>query len=72
MWFSVHKLYMVGLVGCNTYFTDPLRKICMMSVLLAAISVTNAFTRPYKDTNTYGVAIISYVSNITIAFIKIE
>ena len=70
-WLGVHKLHRVGLVACNTYITDPLNKLCIMSVLLAAISVANAFTRPYKDIDTNRVAILSYMANLCIAFINI-
>ena len=70
-WLGIHKLYRMGLVACNIYITDPLRKLCMMSVLLAVIYVANAITKPYKGRNTNIVAIMSCMANITIAFMNI-
>ena len=70
-WLGVHKLYRVGLVGCNTYITDPLKKLCTMSLVLLIITVVHFFTKPYKDNNTNRVAVLSYVANISIAFINL-
>ena len=70
-WLGVHKLYRVGLVACNTYITDPLKKLFIMSIVLAVLSVTNTFTKPYKDRNTNRVSIMSYMANICIAVINL-
>ena len=70
-WLSVHKLYRVALVACNTYITDPLKRLCTMSTALMLIAIVNTFTKPYKDRNTNRVSILSYAANICIAFINI-
>ena len=70
-WLGIHKLYRVILVACNTYITDPLNKLCMMSVVLAVISVANTTARPYKESNTNKVASISYMANICIASLNL-
>ena len=70
-WLGIHKLYRVVLVACNTYITDPLNKLCLMSVVLAAVSIANTVTKPYKDRNTNIVAIMSYMANICIAVINL-
>ena len=70
-WLGVHKLYRGGLVGCNTYITDPLKKLCTMSFLLLLISLVNVFTKPYKDKKTNRVAVLSYAANVCIAVINL-
>ncbi len=70
-WLGVHKLYRVGLVACDTYITEPLQKLCMMSTLLMVISVVNTFVQPYKDRNANKVAVLSYATNICIAVVNI-
>ena len=70
-WLSVHKLYRVVLVACSTYITDPLVKLCSLSVVLIAMSVGNTMCKPYKDRTANNVAILSYVVTICIAFISV-
>ena len=70
-WLGIHKLYRVSLVACNTYITDPLKKLCTMSLVLMIIATVNTFTKPYNDSNTNRVAILSYTANICIAFINL-
>ena len=70
-WLGAHKLYRVALVACNTYITDPLKRLCTMSTVLMFIAIVNTFTKPYKDINTNRVAILSYMANICIAVINI-
>ena len=70
-WLGVHKLYRVGLVACNTYITDPMAKLCTMSLVLMVIAIVSIFTKPYKDRNTNRVAILSYIANICIAMINL-
>ncbi len=70
-WLGVHKLYRVALVACNTYFTDPVQRLYIMTGLLLLITVVNAFVRPYKDNKANRTAMLSYVANICIAITNI-
>ena len=70
-WLGVHKLYRVGLVGCNTHITDPLKKLCTMSLMLLVITVANTLTKPYKARSTNTTAVLSYAANICIAVINL-
>ena len=70
-WLGIHKIYRVGLVACSTYISDPWTRLCVMTVVLLAMSVATVFAKPYKNRTTNKVALLSYVCNICIAFVNV-
>ena len=70
-WLGFHKIYRIILVACNTYVSDPLTRINLMSSFLLIIAVTNTIVRPYKDRTANITATLSYAANICIAVINV-
>ena len=66
-WLGIHKLYILLLVACKTYITDPLVKLMTMTVLLLAIGVLNTLVRPYKKQMVNTVATLSYAASLLVA-----
>ena len=70
-WLGFHKIYRIILVACNTYISDPLTRINVMSSFLLIIAVANTIVRPYKDRTANITATLSYAANICIAVINV-
>ena len=58
------------LVVSNTYVTDPLSRLIIMTSLLVFMTICNVFVQPYKKRTANIVAIVSYLCNIVIAMIN--
>ena len=69
-WLAVHKLYRLMLVASNTYVTEPLFRLIIMTSLLVFMNVCNSCVQPYKKRTANIVANISYLCNIVIAMIN--
>ena len=69
-WLAVHKLYRLMLVASNTYVTDPLSRLIIMTSLLVFMTICNVFVQPYKKRTANIVATVSYLCNIVIAMIN--
>ena len=70
-WLGVHKLYRVLLVICNTYITQPMTRLFIMTIILFHITVANILMKPYKDKRANQTASLSYIANICIAIINL-
>ena len=71
-WLVIHKLYRVVLVACNTYITDPLRRLWFMTAILVLVLISNIFVKPYKENLANKAAILSYIANLFIAITSIS
>ena len=40
-WLCIHKLYRVVLVACNTFITEPIYRLCLMTLVLIIVTVVN-------------------------------
>ena len=69
-WLIVHKLYRTTLVAFNTYITEPVSRIFLMSLILMTVAILNSVIRPYKEDTVNTVAILSYAANLCIALIS--
>ena len=70
-WLGAHKLYRVLLVICNTYITNPMTRLTIMTTILVHITVANILIKPYKDRRANQTASVSYIANICIAIINL-
>ena len=70
-WLGVHKLYRVVLIACNTYITEHLPRLWIMTAILTLIVVLSIFVKPYKENKANGIAILSYAANLCIAMINV-
>ena len=70
-WLGFHKIYGILLVACNTYITDPLTRINVMSSFLLVIAVLNTVVKPYKRRTANMTSTLSYSANICIAIINV-
>ena len=70
-WLGFHKIYRILLVACNTYITDPLSRINVMSSFLLVIAVLNTIVRPYRRRAANMTSTLSYAANICIAIINV-
>ena len=41
-WLCIHKLYRVVLVACNTFITEPIYRLCLMTLVLIIVTVVNS------------------------------
>ena len=48
-WLCIHKLYRVALVACNTFITEPISRLCLMTLVLIIVATINTFVKPYND-----------------------
>ena len=71
-WLGIHKLYRVVLVACNTYITDPLWRLWIMTIILMILAILNTVVKPYKDTRANLTSVLSYSANLCIAIINIS
>ena len=69
-WIAVHKFYRLMLVASNTYVTEPLLRLIIMTSLLVFMIICNSCVQPYKKRRANIVANISYLCNIVIAMIN--
>ena len=69
-WLAVHKFYRIMLVASNTYVTEPLLRLIIMTSLLVVMTICNSCVQPYKKRTANIVANISYLCNIVIAMIN--
>ena len=69
-WLAAHKLYRLMLVASNTYVTEPLLRLIIMTSLLVFMTICNSCVQPYKKRTANIVANISYLCNIVIAMIN--
>ena len=67
----VHKLYRTILVAFNTYITEPVTRIFVMSLLLIIIGLLTCVIRPYKENTTNIVAVLPYTANVCIVLVSI-
>ena len=70
-WLGIHKVYRLILVVCNTYVTEPVPKLLIMTSILMVITIRNVFLKPYKDTRTNKTATLSYMANLCIAMLNL-
>ena len=70
-WLCIHKLYRVALVACNTFITEPISRLCMMTLVLIIVATINAFVKPYNDFKANLTASFSYAANLFLAVINI-
>ena len=54
-------------MACNTYITDPVRKLFLMFLMLFVITIANVAVKPYKDRRANITATVSYAANMCIA-----
>ena len=69
-WLAAHKLYRLMLVASNTYVTEPLLRLIIMTSLLVFMTICNVCAQPYKKRTANIVATVSYLCNIVIAMIN--
>ena len=69
-WLAAHKLYRLMLVASNTYVTEPLLRLIIMTSLLVFMTICNVCVQPYKKRIANIVATVSYLCNIVIAMIN--
>ena len=69
-WLAAHKLYRLILVASNTYVTEPLLRLIIMTSLLVFMTICNVCVQPYKKRTANIVATVSYLCNIVIAMIN--
>ena len=70
-WLCIHKLYRVVLVACNTFITEPLYRLCLMTLVLIVVTVVNSFVKPYNDSKANFTASLSYAANLCLALLNI-
>ena len=70
-WLCIHKLYRVALVACNTFITEPMYRLCLMTLILIVVTVVNSFVKPYNDYKANLTASLSYAANLCLALLNI-
>ena len=70
-WLCIHKLYRIALVTCKTFITEPISRLCMMTLVLIIVATINAFVKPYNDYKANLTASFSYAANLCLAVINI-
>ena len=70
-WLCIHKLYRVALVACNTFITEPIYRLCLMTLVLIIVTVVNAFVKPYNDNKANFTASLSYAANLSLAMLNL-
>ena len=70
-WLVFLKLYRMALVWCSTYITEPLPRLCGMTVLVLLITVLTAKIKPYKENIANSMAFFSYIASLCIVIINI-
>ena len=70
-WLCIHKLYRVALVACNTFITEPISCLCLMTLVLIIVTVGNTFIKPYNDNKSNLTASLSYAANLCLAMLNL-
>ena len=70
-WLCIHKLYRVVLVACNTFITEPISRLCLMTLILIIVTVVNTFVKPYNDYKANLTASLSYAANLCLAMLNL-
>ena len=70
-WLCIHKLYRVVLVTCNTFITEPIYRLCLMTLVLIIVTVVNSIVKPYNDYKANLTASFSYAANLCLAILNI-
>ena len=70
-WLCIHKLYRVALVACNTFITEPISCLCLMTLVLIIVTVGNTFIKPYNDSKANLTASLSYAANLCLAMLNL-
>ena len=70
-WLCIHKLYRVVLVACNTFITEPIYRLCLMTLFLIIVTVLNSIVKPYNDNKANLAASLSYAANLCLAVLNI-
>ena len=70
-WLCIHKLYRVTLVACNTFITEPISRLCVMTLVLIIVATINAFVKPYNDYKANLTASFSYAANLCLAMLNL-
>ena len=70
-WLCIHKLYRVTLVACNTFITEPISRLCLMTLVLIIVAIINTFVKPYNDNKANITASLSYAANLCLAVINV-
>ena len=70
-WLCIHKLYRVVLVVCNTFITEPISQLCVMTLVLIIVAIINAFVKPYNDYKANLTASFSYAANLCLAVLNV-
>ena len=70
-WLCIHKLYRVALVACNTFITEPIYRLCLMTLALIIVTVVDNIVKPYNDYKANLTASLSYAANLCLALLNI-
>ena len=70
-WLVFLKLYRMALVWCSTYITEPLPRLCGMTVLVLLTTVLTVKIKPYKENIANNIAFFSYIASLCIVIINI-
>ena len=70
-WLCIHKLYRVVLVACNAFITEPVFRICLMTLVLIILAITNSLVKPYNDYKANLTSSFSYAANLCLAISNI-
>ena len=70
-WLCIHKLYRIVLVCCNTFITEPIYRLCLMTLVLIIVTVVNSIVKPYNDYKANLTASFSYAANLCLAVLNI-
>ena len=70
-WLCIHKLYRVTLVACNAFITEPIYRLCLMTLALMTVAIANNLVRPYNDYKANCTASFSYAANLCLAMLNL-
>ena len=70
-WLCIHKLYRVVLVACNTFITEPISRLYLMTLVLIIVTVGNTFIKSYNDYKANLTASLSYAANLCLAMVNL-
>ena len=70
-WLCIHKLYRVALVACNTFITEPISCLCLMTLVLIIVTTINTFVKPYNDNKANLTASLSYAANLCLEVLNV-
>ncbi len=66
-WCGIHMLYRFVLIVCNTYITEPIVRLSILTSILTITALANIFLKPYKEEKANKTATLSYVAGMCIA-----